>query len=204
MSLGAYTDDDEPPPLARWIEKILGNSVVVAAAGNSGSTRPVYPAVLPYVVAVGALDSRGRAPFSNHGGWVDACVLAVDVVSTFFTHFDETVNGTSRCFRWWARWSGTSFAAPKVAAAIAQDMYLHGGTACGLVPGRLSAHTVSGTPTSALSSTSSDPLRDATHGGHMVRRATMHACDHRRCGVPRRQSLRHRVVDRRARRAATR
>ena len=47
MSLGAYTDDDEPPPLAGWIEKYLGNSLVVAAAGNSGSTRPVFPAVLP-------------------------------------------------------------------------------------------------------------------------------------------------------------
>jgi subtilisin family serine protease len=129
MSLGAYTDDDQPPPLAAWIEKYLGDSVVVAAAGNSASKRPVFPAALPGVVAVGALDSRGRAPFSNHGGWVDACAPAVDVVSTFFTHFDEMVNGTSRCFRGWARWSGTSFAAPKVAAAIAHDMYLHGGSA---------------------------------------------------------------------------
>jgi subtilisin family serine protease len=129
MSLGAYTDDDQPPPLAAWIENYLGDSVVVAAAGNSASTRPVFPAALPGVVAVGALDSRGRAPFSNYGGWVDACAPAVDVVSTFFTHFDEMVNGTSRCFRGWARWSGTSFAAPKVAAAIAHDMYQNGGSA---------------------------------------------------------------------------
>jgi subtilisin family serine protease len=126
MSLGAYTDDDQPPPLAGWIEKYLGNAVVVAAAGNGASSRPVFPAALPGVVAVGALDSHGRAPFSNYGSWVDACAPAVDVVSTFFTHFDEMVNGTSRCFRGWARWSGTSFAAPKVAAAIGQRMYLHG------------------------------------------------------------------------------
>ena len=51
------------------------------------------------------------------------------MVSTFFTHFDEDIDGFIRSYRGWARWSGTSFAAPKVAAAIAQDMYLHGGSA---------------------------------------------------------------------------
>ena len=58
---------------------------------------------------------------------------AVDVVSTFFTHFDEDIDGFIRSYRGWARWSGTSSAAPKVAAAIAQDMYLHGGSAPALV-----------------------------------------------------------------------
>ena len=62
MSLGAYTDDDQPPPLAGWIERFLGNSVVVAAAGNSASPRPVFPAALPGVVAVGALDSTRPRP----------------------------------------------------------------------------------------------------------------------------------------------
>lgn len=129
MTISAYTDDDEPPPLADWITKYLGNTLVVAAAGNSGSTRPAFPAALPSVVAVGALDAVGRAPFSNYGPWVDACAPGVDVVSTFFTHFDEDIDGFVRSYRGWARWSGTSFAAPKVAAAIAQDMYLHGGSA---------------------------------------------------------------------------
>ena len=55
---------------------------------------------------------------------------AVDVVSTFFDGVDETLpDGRSKRFEGWARWSGTSFAAPKVAAVIAQEMYLHGGTA---------------------------------------------------------------------------
>ena len=129
MTISAYTDDDEPPPLADWIATYLGDALVVAAAGNSGSTRPAFPAALPGVVAVGALDTAGRAPFSNYGPWVDACAPGVDVVSTFFTHFDEDIDGFTRSYRGWARWSGTSFAAPKVAAAIAQHMYLHGGTA---------------------------------------------------------------------------
>jgi subtilisin family serine protease len=129
LTISAYTDDDEPPPLAKWITKHLGNALVVAAAGNSGSSRPAWPAALPDVVAVGALAATGRAPFSNFGPWVDACAPGVDVVSTFFTQFDEDIDGMVRSFRGWARWSGTSFTAPIVAAAIAQDMYLNGGTA---------------------------------------------------------------------------
>lgn len=129
LTLSAYTDDDQPPPLATWIRKYLGNALVVASAGNNNSTRPAFPAALPEVVAVGGLDAAGRAPFSNYGSWVDACAPSVDVVSTFFTHFDEDIEGFVRSYRGWARWSGTSFAAPKVAAAIAQDMYLNGGTA---------------------------------------------------------------------------
>ena len=67
-------------------------------------------------MAVGGLDVTGRAAFSNFGPWVDACAPAVDVVSTFFTDFPG-YNG-------WAAWSGTSFAAPKVAGVIAREMYL--------------------------------------------------------------------------------
>ncbi|MGH9133851.1 MAG: S8 family serine peptidase [Ilumatobacteraceae bacterium] len=129
MTLTTYTEDDQPPPLARWIDAYLPNTLVVAAAGNAAATRPAYPAALPGVVAVGGLGASGRAPFSNYGGWVDACTPAVDVVSTFFTDFDERVNGGTRRYRGWARWSGTSFAAPKVAAVVAQHMYVHGRTA---------------------------------------------------------------------------
>jgi subtilisin family serine protease len=144
MSLGTYTEDDTHPPLSRWIRRYLHGAVVVAAAGNLGSPRPMWPAAQRGVIGVGALDASGRAWFSNHGGWVDACAIGVDVVSTFFFGVtDEFVycaclpdaKGAScqcelkrelRRFDGWARWSGTSFAAPKVAGAIAQEMYTSG------------------------------------------------------------------------------
>ena len=53
-------------------------------------------------------------------------------MSTFFNDCTDPLDATGEaCLRFegWASWSGTSFAAPKVAAAIAQEMYLHGGTA---------------------------------------------------------------------------
>ena len=73
----------------------------------------------------------GRAAFSNFGSWVDACAIGVDVVSTFFTDFDDRRPDDRLVdeYRGWARWSGTSFSGPKVAAAVAQELYLHGGTA---------------------------------------------------------------------------
>jgi subtilisin family serine protease len=45
--------------------------VVVAAAGNGGTATPTYPAVLPGVLAVGAVDPAGALyPWSNSGDWV--------------------------------------------------------------------------------------------------------------------------------------
>ena len=81
---------------------------------------------MPDVIGVGGLAADGRAWFSNYGGWVDACAPAIDVVSTFFQDFVEKIDGVeTRRYEGWARWSGASFSAPKVAAAIAQEMYLN-------------------------------------------------------------------------------
>ena len=55
----------------------------------------------------------------------------VDVVSTFFSFsedlalFPDLDDLTPREFQGWACWSGTSFSAPKVAAVLAQEMYLN-------------------------------------------------------------------------------
>ena len=160
----------------RWRTRSVAccpTSLVVASAGNNASCRPYFPAALPNVVAVGGLDSGGRAAFSNFGPWVDACAPAVDVVSTFFIDYDDVIDAASGLvneYRGWATWSGTSFAAPKVAAVVAQELYLqrrHGRRTRGLV---WRATTSSATPTSARSSTCSHGVTPRR------RRATMVPC----------------------------
>ncbi len=74
------------------------------------------------VVGVAALDCTHKAWFSNYGPWVDASAPGVDVLSTFF----EPAAGYATTG--WARWSGTSFSAPKVAAAIAEEQWRSQGT----------------------------------------------------------------------------
>jgi hypothetical protein len=47
-------------------------SLVLAAAGNDGSSAPHFPAAIPAVVAVGGETSTGtRYSWSNYGSWVD-------------------------------------------------------------------------------------------------------------------------------------
>jgi subtilisin family serine protease len=118
MSLGGYTFDDQPSPLlSDALARFGKHTVVVVAAGNFGANRQYWPAALKRCVAVGALDSDGeqRAGFSNHGWWVDACTVGADIVGPYIT--DRTPDG--RDFGGYAQWSGTSFAAPHVAGAIA-------------------------------------------------------------------------------------
>lgn len=130
MSFGAFFADDEPGLFGEALTALVGDRLCVAAAGNEMTCRPNFPAALPDVIAVGGLAADGKAWFTNFGGWVGACAPAIDVVSTFFTNVTEQVDGKEyRRFEGWARWSGTSFSAPKVAAQIAQEMYLNGGTA---------------------------------------------------------------------------
>jgi hypothetical protein len=121
--------------------------VVVAGAGNDDTTRPFFPAALKDVVAVAALaDGPGdmRACFSNHGWWVDACAPGVKLVSTFPTWHKDMApypNPAQACqgvvpstpqgavsLDLIAEWRGTSFAAPIVAAWIAQRIATTGVT----------------------------------------------------------------------------
>jgi subtilisin family serine protease len=117
LSLGGYTEGDQPPlALDEALRKVRPGTAVVAAAGNNSSQRLMWPAAFKRVIAVGALVKSGtqRAEFSNYGWWVDACAPADEIVGPFprFPDAGDQFDG-------WAIWSGTSFAAPKVAGEIA-------------------------------------------------------------------------------------
>jgi subtilisin family serine protease len=129
LSLGCYSHDDEPPlAIAEALRHVSPTTVVVAAAGNDSTHRPLWPAAHKRVLAVAAVDDDlERASFSNFGWWVDAGAPGIQVLSTFL-EFDEAghtrpIRGREpQSFQRWARWSGTSFAAPKLAGEIAATM----------------------------------------------------------------------------------
>ena len=104
----------------------LYDVVFVAAAGNEGSCVEQYPAALDSVIGVAGLGPTGPAEWSNYGPWVDACAPGTDLTSSFFAWFDgdlPRINGIdSDDFEQWATWTGTSFAAPVVVAALAREM----------------------------------------------------------------------------------
>lgn len=128
LSFGRHTRRNRPPLAHRKaLSKIRDTTVVVAAAGNhkvgdkehaEQPRREFWPAAIESVVAVAALDTVRRdrvqlASFSNIGDWVDVAAPGTKVVGTYVTF---------RRFAGWARWSGTSFAAPTVAGRIAAAM----------------------------------------------------------------------------------
>ncbi|MFY1638021.1 S8/S53 family peptidase [Solwaraspora sp. WMMB335] len=123
LSLGGFTADGTAPLGIRTaLSRALSghDRVVVAAAGNDGNrTDPFWPAAFAgageswsgQVVAVAAHDGTRLCSWSNTGSWVSLVAPGQDVRSTFIDHtfFPDG----------WALWSGTSFAAPRVAAEVA-------------------------------------------------------------------------------------
>jgi Subtilase family len=126
-------DDQVSLPFAAAMEHVRAHNpgiAVVSPAGNEESPRRYWPAALPDVIGVAATkhDGRHRARFSNWGPWADACAIGEDVRSTYI-HWEGRVEDEHpdevEDFEGWARWQGTSFSAPKVAAAIAREVAEH-------------------------------------------------------------------------------
>jgi Subtilase family len=133
LSLGTETVGDRPPlamevalELIEEIEQDRGEEVaIVAAAGNFGSSRPCWPAAFRRVVSVASVAPDGQpSSWSNNGFWVTCSAIGEGVVAPFVPgtesweldpqpdRFNEP-NPQALC-------SGTSFAAPQVAGAIAR------------------------------------------------------------------------------------
>ena len=153
LSLGYF--DEQPgnftSALAAALNELAVRGVVVAAAaGNYSTDRPFYPAGLAAqpgpgapLLSVGALNPNGSvALFSDQGDWVHWWAPGAAVVSTFppvtgsispavrpttvgGAHRRETLDPDD--FQGgFAIWSGTSFAAPVVAAEVAAALLAHG------------------------------------------------------------------------------
>lgn len=58
-------------------------AIVIAAAGNGGSSVPVYPASYENCIAVTAVKENGElAPLANYGDWVNAVAPGFNIYST--------------------------------------------------------------------------------------------------------------------------
>ena len=92
------------------IARVIANGrMVVAAAGNGGpSAPPAYPAAIPKVVAVTAVDSANRVyRYANQGDYIAFAAPGVGVQAA-------AAQGSI------AAYSGTSFATPHVSAELAR------------------------------------------------------------------------------------
>ena len=135
---GVLADSPASWALDVVLKQMPKEHVIVAPAGNQHSMTPQYPAAFhhdyPNVIGVGSVTSAGeRSRFSNHGPWVACCTTGENVISTFINgdrlwetedaeppdYPDALTHPTKNFGSGWASWSGTSFAAPKIAGAIA-------------------------------------------------------------------------------------
>lgn len=138
LSLGSHTRYDQPSlaiaaalEVVAEVEAERGEEImVVAAAGNYGDTTPTWPAAFRRVISVGGVSADLKpTTWSSRGFWVDCSAVGEGVLSTF-VEGSESYEYTSEPDTFgenpFARWSGTSFAAPQIAGGIARLVQEHG------------------------------------------------------------------------------
>ncbi len=126
LSLGGEGFVQAEADLMRHITEDLG-IIVVAAAGNSNTSAPCYPAAYAGVVSVSAVDFDGdRAPYSNFGNTIDLAAPGGDTTADL--NSDGYVDGVLSTVvndrdgsqaEDYSYLQGTSMAAPHVAGVAA-------------------------------------------------------------------------------------
>jgi len=153
LSLGYFHESPEEVRVTDQLKPIIDRLMtlgvtVVAAAGNFSTSRPFYPGALTTrlaaddkapLISVGSLNPNGSTSrFSNEGPWVTCYASGAAVVSTF-PKFAGALNATAQTGRrqsfdpddfcsMFGIWSGSSFAAPGIAAGIAAELAADAGT----------------------------------------------------------------------------
>jgi hypothetical protein len=98
--------------LATAVTEAARRGMIIVAAGGNGEAggAPRYPAAYPEVIAVSAIDQRGRPyAFNTRGNYIDVTAPGVDVWAA------NTRGGGGL-------WSGTSFAAPFATVTVAKGV----------------------------------------------------------------------------------
>jgi subtilisin family serine protease len=145
LSLGCQTQDDFPPVALNAALAVIAEldaekpdeekTIIVAAAGNCGDRRLFWPAGFsgagfsgagfPGVVSVAGLNpNMTPSPWSTRGSWVTCSTVGQGIRSTYvYGKESPLIDPAETEFvppDPFAVWSGTSFAAPQIAGAIAR------------------------------------------------------------------------------------
>jgi subtilisin family serine protease len=184
MSLGGPADDETLDQAVGYA--LAKGAIVVAAAGNNGSSAPFYPAAIAGVVGVAATDETDRLyPWSNFGSWVQVAAPGCNPAPS------STGGDVMFC--------GTSAAAPVVAGLIALQLSeqpgegrdailaalegtavpLGGAVRFGRVDARAALAALADVPTQASSPSTTEAqkfavtVRGALRGGRVIVRRTI-------------------------------